>query len=314
MSKFHVNDQGEPGRCSAQKGGCPFGGDAQHYPTKEVAQQAYELSMAASIVPAAAKKKASSPSVKMPTSGAYDVGSKAERYVHPQGKVVEINPDGTVTAWKNGKLTPTSATAEKLRAGYGAWKRADADSIDSRPDSGAVVTSKSPSKNKKSEQILTPAEASEKERVELLKLRGYPKTSGLDPRNVPARQDREPRRDPFSPSDFRKGRAVLPTGTRINPHVKPETNEFVEGWKEGSVIAVVRAPGQNRDFIYRSILSGHDGVSSDVIGDRFPLEHDQTMARIGSDQWVVVGLYEPRQGGAVEGEVPNQKIPFYVYK
>jgi hypothetical protein len=46
MSKFHVNDKGESGQCRAEKGGCPFGGEAQHYSTPEIARQAYELSMA----------------------------------------------------------------------------------------------------------------------------------------------------------------------------------------------------------------------------------------------------------------------------
>lgn len=46
MSKFHVTDKGEAGQCRAEKGGCPFGGDAQHYSSPEVARQAYELSMA----------------------------------------------------------------------------------------------------------------------------------------------------------------------------------------------------------------------------------------------------------------------------
>lgn len=46
MSKFHVNDKGESGQCRAEKGGCPFGGEAQHYSSPEIARQAYELSMA----------------------------------------------------------------------------------------------------------------------------------------------------------------------------------------------------------------------------------------------------------------------------
>lgn len=46
MAKYHVNDRGESGQCRAEKGGCPFGGEAQHYSSPEVARQAYELSMA----------------------------------------------------------------------------------------------------------------------------------------------------------------------------------------------------------------------------------------------------------------------------
>jgi hypothetical protein len=56
MAKFHVNNSGEAGQCRATQGGCPFGGDAQHYETPEVARQAFELSMAASQLPTVAKK------------------------------------------------------------------------------------------------------------------------------------------------------------------------------------------------------------------------------------------------------------------
>lgn len=49
-----------------------------------------------------------------------------EVYRHPQGKLIRVNPDGSVQAFKDGKEVSTSATAEKLRAGYGQWKRGDA--------------------------------------------------------------------------------------------------------------------------------------------------------------------------------------------
>lgn len=43
--KFHINSKGEPGRCSAQHGGCPFGSEDEHYATREGASAAYERSM-----------------------------------------------------------------------------------------------------------------------------------------------------------------------------------------------------------------------------------------------------------------------------
>ena len=46
MAKYHINDKGEAGICTATQGGCPFGGDAQHYSSAELARSAYELSMA----------------------------------------------------------------------------------------------------------------------------------------------------------------------------------------------------------------------------------------------------------------------------
>lgn len=56
MSKFHLNDKGEAGQCRAEKGGCPFGGEAQHYSSTEKARTAYEASMAAEQIPTMAKK------------------------------------------------------------------------------------------------------------------------------------------------------------------------------------------------------------------------------------------------------------------
>jgi hypothetical protein len=60
MSKFHLNDKGEAGQCRAEKGGCPFGGEAQHYSSTEKARTAYEASMAAEQIPTTVKKTADS--------------------------------------------------------------------------------------------------------------------------------------------------------------------------------------------------------------------------------------------------------------
>lgn len=47
MSRFHTNpNTGNSGPCSATKGGCPFGEDADHYSTVEDARAAYEAKMA----------------------------------------------------------------------------------------------------------------------------------------------------------------------------------------------------------------------------------------------------------------------------
>lgn len=42
MSKFHINENGDPGKCSAKKGNCPFGGPNDHFDSKEAARTAYE--------------------------------------------------------------------------------------------------------------------------------------------------------------------------------------------------------------------------------------------------------------------------------
>lgn len=45
MAKFHINSKGETGKCHAKQGGCPFGGESDHYPSAVIARQAFENSM-----------------------------------------------------------------------------------------------------------------------------------------------------------------------------------------------------------------------------------------------------------------------------
>lgn len=51
MAKFHINSSGESGNCRAEKSGCPFGDDDQHYATAAEASAAYEGKMADQVVP-----------------------------------------------------------------------------------------------------------------------------------------------------------------------------------------------------------------------------------------------------------------------
>lgn len=39
MSKFHITKNGTPGKCTAQEGNCPLGGESEHFNTIEEAQQ-----------------------------------------------------------------------------------------------------------------------------------------------------------------------------------------------------------------------------------------------------------------------------------
>lgn len=45
MAKFHINGNGEAGACRAEKGGCPFGSESEHFTTPEAAREAYEARM-----------------------------------------------------------------------------------------------------------------------------------------------------------------------------------------------------------------------------------------------------------------------------
>ncbi len=46
--KFHINEAGEPGACSAKKR-CPFGGEDEHYTSPEAARKAYEQQQSESL-------------------------------------------------------------------------------------------------------------------------------------------------------------------------------------------------------------------------------------------------------------------------
>lgn len=50
MAKFHINNSGEAGACSATKGNCPFGGEDDHFTSAEAARAAYEKTMAPAIL------------------------------------------------------------------------------------------------------------------------------------------------------------------------------------------------------------------------------------------------------------------------
>lgn len=47
-TRWHVNGEGKPGKCSAGAGKCPFGADAPHFGAKREAQAAAEKLLAAS--------------------------------------------------------------------------------------------------------------------------------------------------------------------------------------------------------------------------------------------------------------------------
>lgn len=47
MAKFHINGNGEAGSCKAEKGGCPFGGESEHFTSAEAARSAYEAQKSA---------------------------------------------------------------------------------------------------------------------------------------------------------------------------------------------------------------------------------------------------------------------------
>lgn len=103
---FHINDKGEPGKCSATQGKCPYGGEHQHYPSAEVAQKAYELSMAAQVVAAPVKTNPalsptgttsdsvrSAPSAKLPDAFARANGRAKELHEQLRNSYSSLSPE-----------------------------------------------------------------------------------------------------------------------------------------------------------------------------------------------------------------------------
>lgn len=61
----------------------------------------------------------------MPDGSDFQINANAEIvevWEHPDGKVIAIYADDTYDCIKGDRRASTSATPEKLRAGYGRWK------------------------------------------------------------------------------------------------------------------------------------------------------------------------------------------------
>lgn len=224
-----------------------------------------------------------------------------EVYRHPQGKIATVQ-NGVLTVTKNGKQVNSSATIEKLRAGHGRWtedSNADSTVI---PDSAPAVANTPPPESTEESR----------ERVRAALQAGYPPSTTLNASEKPETEDREP------VNEYIRPRAVLPTNTRFNPHEKAGAdNEFVDGWNKVGDKLTFAVVTQNTDRgrpTYRMINSGYEGISSDKVGDKFIFNHDQTLKPIGNGQWEVVGVFEAKENGRAEGEIPNRNIPMYVYK
>mgnify|MGYP000989614437 CR=1 FL=1 len=278
---YHMNSKGEAAPCTAEPGNCPLGGD--HYDNKEDAQVGIEKSMSDQLTPDLSKKRK----------------DNVEVYRHPQGKVATIR-NGVLTVTKDGKQVNSSATMEKLRAGHGRWTEDHNASV--APDSAPTLP----------KDALPESSPEERVRAKAALQAGYPLTTTLNASERPATPDRDPVDEHIRP------RAVLPTNTRFNPHEKAGAdNEYVETWNRSGdqlTFAVVKQHTDRGRPTYRMINSGWQGESDDKVGDKFTFSHDQTMRPIGNGQWEVVGVFEAKENGRAEGEIPDRNVPMYVYK
>lgn len=73
---FHITPAGNAAQCKARKGNCPFGGESEHFTTKEEAVQAYETRNANATIPSQAKPVSTS----LLQNSSFEVGYGARAY------------------------------------------------------------------------------------------------------------------------------------------------------------------------------------------------------------------------------------------
>lgn len=285
---YHVTKRGETKQCDADEGKCPLGG--KHFSTEAEGNAYRDGLMAGQTYPDVTKK--STKSVPL------------EVYRHPQGKIATVR-NGILTVTKDGKLTKSSATIDNLREGHGRWVRDDSIAA---PETQRPQGRPAPKLPKDSEGVKSSDKRELTPREKAIVQKGYPVDTKLDPS--------EPLPLANRPADSTyHSRSVLPTKTRFNPHTAGEGNEYVEIWNKGddSTRYLVVAGESNGKTSHR-IIAGWKANEDTALGDTFPLEHDQTRARIGDRSWKVIGAFEGKDGGRASGVIPNKSIPLYTYK
>lgn len=286
---YHVTKRGETRKCEAEAGNCPLGG--QHFDTNEEAN-AYRDGLMAGQTYADVTKKSAKPKIPV------------ETYRHPQGKVATVR-NGILTVTKDGKLTKSSATIDKLRDGHGRWVRDDSIAA---PETQRPQGRPAPKLPKDSEGVKNPDKRELTPREKAIVQKGYPVNTKLDPSKSLELEDR-----PGRPTHM--SRAVLPTQTRFNPHTAGEGNEYVEIWNKGGETSYLVVEGETRGGRKtHRMIAGWESEKDSAIGDTFPLEHDQTQARIGEGTWKIIGAFRGGTDRAATGEIPDRSIPLYTYK
>ena len=115
--KFHVNGKGEPGKCSAQHGGCPFGGESDHHSNPEDARKAFEQANASATFPVKSSRKVSELSqLAKVSSDAAILMEAAENGSDRTFRNIAANPDATKEALATAfDRSEDSATKLKLQ-------------------------------------------------------------------------------------------------------------------------------------------------------------------------------------------------------
>lgn len=87
MARFHINSKGEPGKCKAFTGNCPYGDEDVHYHTADAAYEAIEANQGGAFGP---KQMAST----LPDADAYMAqGGSSDDWSSARGMIDDINYD-----------------------------------------------------------------------------------------------------------------------------------------------------------------------------------------------------------------------------
>lgn len=131
MAKYHVNPVTmKPSICVAKVNeNCKYYNHEtntapEHYDQIEVAYKAVEEKLS--------KDYSNTDTFTKPPKTVLAEYGVEEVYKHPQGKIIKI-VNGEAIAYKNGKKAYSSATTEKLRKGYGAWKKLEDKDLEEQP-------------------------------------------------------------------------------------------------------------------------------------------------------------------------------------
>lgn len=120
MTKFHVNSAGEAGPCAATKGGCPFGGEADHFTSPEAARESYESKMSGASLTSLEKHARKDDKFELDYRDESGSGYAIEKNSSGKYRWVWSEPDGTQEEGSMGSWVSTPAKA--LRAGAADWE------------------------------------------------------------------------------------------------------------------------------------------------------------------------------------------------